>query len=395
MHGELWILFFLHGMALGMWFVPLSTVLKAHGLQDITPYAFATSAVSAFVSPLLFGAMADRHLGPVRVFRGLAVVTALAMTLVTTGIHRGWNAWLVLGLIQLQSLFLMPTWSLSTSIVLSKLTDSRREFGPIRAVATFGWMAGCWLVSALNADASTVAGFGAAATWAVLAVFTLKFTGDIPRSATGVLTLRQRFGLDALSLFHNKDHQVVFITAALFSIPMAAFYPFTPSHLKAVGLERTSAWMAVGQITEIIAMIGLARILTRYRLKWIFATGMSFGLVRYALCALDSKATLLAGVSLHGFAFTLFFITAQLYLDERVDPAWRARGQALMSLMTAGVGNLIGYLSCGGWFNACNRPEGMRWTLFWGTLAGVIAVVMGYFLVRYHGVKGQPARTTR
>jgi hypothetical protein len=33
----------------------------------------------------------------------------------------------------------------------------------------------------------------------------------------------------------------------------------------------------------------------------------------------------LAGVSLHGFAFTLFFITAQLYLDQRVDPAWRAR----------------------------------------------------------------------
>lgn len=380
-------------MALGMWFVPLSTVLDAHGLQEIKPYAFATSALAAFVSPLLFGAMADRHLGPMRVLRGLSVATALAMALATTAIHLGWNAWIVLGLIQVQALFSTPTWSISTSIVLARLTDSRREFGPIRAIATFGWMAGCGLVSVLNADASTLAGYGGSITWLALAAFTLTLKGVVPPKSNERLTLRQRFGLDALALFKKKDHQVVFITAALFSIPIAAFYPFTPSHLKAVGLERTSAWMALGQITEIIAMIGLARILTSYRLKWIFATGMTFGLIRYALCAVDTKAALLAGVTLHGFAFTLFFITAQLYLDERVDPKWRVRAQALMSLMTAGVGNLIGYLSCGWWFNVCARPDGVRWTLFWGALAGAVAVVLIYFLSRYHGVKSHPPRT--
>ena len=380
-------------MALGMWFVPLSTVLDAHGLHQIKPYAFATSALAAFVSPLLFGAMADRHLGPVRVLRGLSIATALAMALAATAIHLGWNAWLVLGLIQVHALFSTPTWSISTSIVLSRLTESRREFGPIRAVATFGWMAGCGVVSALNADASTLAGYGGSITWLALAAFTLTLKGEVPPKSTEKVTLRQRFGLDALALFKKKDHQVVFITAALFSIPIAAFYPFTPSHLKAVGLERTSAWMALGQITEIIAMIGLARILTSYRLKWIFATGMTFGLIRYVLCAFDTKASLLVGVTLHGFAFTLFFITAQLYLDERVDPRWRVRAQALMSLMTSGIGNLIGYLSCGWWFAVCARPDGMRWTLFWGTLAGAVGVVLVYFLSRYHGVKGHPQKT--
>ena len=375
-----------------MWFVPLSTVLDAHGLHQIKPYAFATSALAAFVSPLLFGAMADRHLGPVRVLRGLAVATALAMALAATAIHFRWNAWLVLALIQVHALFSTPTWSISTSIVLGRLTDSRREFGPIRAIATFGWMAGCWLVSALNADASTLAGYGGALTWLALAGFTLTLAGDAPPKSAGRLTLRQRFGLDALALFKKKDHQVVFITAALFSIPIAAFYPFTPSHLKAVGFDHTTAWMTMGQITEIIAMMGLARIFTSCRLKWIFAAGMTFGLIRYGLCALDTKGALLAGVVLHGFAFTLFFITAQLYLDERVDPAWRVRAQALMSLMTGGIGNLIGYLSCGWWFSACDRPDGMRWSLFWGTLAGAVGVVLVYFLTRYHGQKAHAPR---
>src|SRR5436190_1992061 len=122
-----------------MWIVPLSTVLDAHGLHAIKPYAFATSALAAFVSPLVFGAMADRHVSPVRVLRWLAVATAAAMTLAATGIQLGWPPWVVLGLIQLHALFSTPTWSLSTTIVLARLTEARREFGPIRAMATLGW----------------------------------------------------------------------------------------------------------------------------------------------------------------------------------------------------------------------------------------------------------------
>src|SRR5215207_6066268 len=98
---ELVALFFIQGAALGMWFVPLSTVLDAHGYHNIKPYAFACSALAAFVSPLIFGAMADRHASPVKVLRGLSFATATAMALASTSIHLEWNAWLVLGFIQL------------------------------------------------------------------------------------------------------------------------------------------------------------------------------------------------------------------------------------------------------------------------------------------------------
>src|SRR2546428_13958616 len=87
---ELTTLFFIHGAALGMWFVPLSTVLDAHGLRAIKPYAFATSALAAFVSPLIFGAMADRHASPVKVLRGLAAATAAAMALAASAIKLSW-----------------------------------------------------------------------------------------------------------------------------------------------------------------------------------------------------------------------------------------------------------------------------------------------------------------
>lgn len=383
--AELAGLFFLHGMAMGMWFVPLTTVLDAHGFAGIRPFAFATSAVAAFVSPLLFGAMADRHVGPVRVLRWLGLATAAAMTLASTAIKLHWTPGLVLVLIQLHALFAAPTWSLSTTVVLSRLADSQREFGPVRAMATLGWMVGCWLISALNADASPLAGYAGAIAWLSVWAMTFALKAVAPPKPSARLTLRQRLGLDALGLFKFPDHRAVFITAALAAIPLAAFYPFTPPNLRDLGLRHTSAWMSLGQITEIVAMFALGSLLANWRLKWIFAAGLGAALLRYIFCAVGGIPWVLAGVTLHGFAFTLFFVTAPVYLDGRVAPEWRARAQALMFLMNSGVGNLLGYLGSGWWFRICERPDGMRWSMFWSGLAGAVAVVLGYFLTTYRG----------
>jgi MFS family permease len=384
-HAELAALFFLHGMALAMWFVPLSTVLDAHGLRSIKPLAFATSALAAFVSPLIFGAMADRHAGPVVVLRWLAVSTAAAMALASTAIALGWAPWVTLVLIQVHALCSSPTWSISNTIVFSRLKDPKRQFGPLRALATLGWMSGCWLVSAFRADTSSLAGYGGSLIWLVLALFTLGLPAVEPPKAAQHLTVRERLGLDALTLLSHRDHRVVFLTVALFAIPLAAFYPFTPPQLRELGFQRTSAWMSLGQVTEVFAMFSLAGLLARWRLKWILTCGLGFGVLRFLFCALDGKAWLIAGISLHGCSFTLVFITAQIYLDERVDPAWRARGQALMSLMSTGVGNLLGYLGTGWWFMTCNRPQGPRWSLFWTGLAAAVCLVLAYFLRAYQG----------
>jgi nucleoside transporter len=386
---ELVVLFFIHAMAMGMWFVPLSAVLDAHGLHHIKPYAFATSAIAAFVSPLIFGAMADRHAAPVVVLRWLAVATAASMTLATTAIKLGWGAGTVLALIQLHALCTAPTFSISTTIVFSRLKDSRSEFGPIRAMATFGWMAGCWVISLLSADTTPLAGYTGAFVWLGVAAYTFVLPNVPPPESKVRVTLRQRMGWDALTLLKNPDHRVVFITAALFNATVAVLFPFTPPHLQELGFQRTTAWMSLAQVTEIIAMFALAGLLTRWRLKWIFVLGLSFAVVRYSLCAMNTKLSLLAGLTLHGAGFTLVLITSQIYLEQRIDPAWRARAQSLHALMTSGVGNLIGYLGTGWWFATCTTNDVTRWTVFWAGLGAAVTAVLAYFLIAYHG-RGVP-----
>lgn len=384
-YAELIGLFLLQGAALSMWFVPLSTVLEAHGLAHIRPWAFATSGVAAFVSPLLFGAMADRHASPVKVLRWLALATAIAMALASTAIRAGASPWLVLAAILLHAFCSSPTWSVASTIVFARLANAKREFGPLRAMATTGWMGGCLLVSALGADQSTLAGYGGAAMWVGVSAMTFWLPAlATPRAAAG-LTWTQRFGLDALTLLRNRDHRVVFLTTALFTIPLAGFYPYTPPHLRELGLVHTTAWMSLGQITEIVCMLALGGLLLRWRLKWIIACGLALGVVRFALSAIGTPWGLLTGVLVHGASFTLVLITAQIYLDQRVEPAWRGRAQALMTLTNSGVGNMVGYLGTGAWFAACTAGGATRWPQFWSGLTVASVAVLVFFLAAYRG----------
>lgn len=383
-YAELMILFFIQSAAMAIWFVPLGPILDAHGLHGIKSYAFAASAVAAFMSPLAFGAMADRHVAPARVLRWLAFATALILTVIATAIRNGWNAWLVLGLIQIFYIAYSPMFSVSTALVFARLEDAKREFGPIRSLATVGWMSGGLLVGLLNLDRTALVDYLGAVFWLLVVAFTFFLPAvEMPPSAEH-LSWHERLGLDALSLLKNRDTRVVFLTTTLFNIPLCAFYPYAPAHLRDLGFLHTSAWVSLAQTTEIVAMFSLGWLLLHWRLKWIFACGLAIGIVRFALSAGNTKSLLLLGIMLHGASFVLVFVTAQIYLDQRIDAAWRVRAQALLTLMNGGVGNLIGYLGTGWWFAACLRPSGESWPWFWGGLAVVVAAVLVYFLT-YRG----------
>jgi nucleoside transporter len=382
-YAELMILFFILAAGMGIWFVPLGGILDAHGLHNIKPFAFAASAIAAFISPLTFGALADRHVPPAKVLRGLSAAAGVLMALISVAIQQHCHAWFILLLIQIFYLAYSPMFSIATALVFARLADAKKEFGPIRALATLGWVAGALLVSLLALDRSTYAGYLGATVWLLVSLFTYYLPALAVPPAVEKLSWHERLGLDALTLLKNQKVRAVFFVTTLFNIPLCAFYPYAPTHLHDLGFSRTSGWMGLGQVTELIAMFSLAWLLANWRLKWIFAAGLGFGVVRFAFSALDTKAALLLGITLHGASFVLVFITAQIFLDQQIDPAWRSRAQALLTLMNGGVGNLIGYLGSGWWFSQCTSIHTTRWPLFWGGLAATVAGVLIYFLFAY------------
>lgn len=378
-------LFLIHAMALAAWMVPLTNVLDSNGLSAIKPFAYGAAALAAMTAPLFFGAMADHRIAPIRVMRALTAATSVSLALATMAIHLHWHPALVLTIILVQSLCSAPTFSISVTIVLARLPHPERQFGPIRSMGTFGWIAGCWIVSALKLDASTIAGFLSAVLWMGLSLWTLSIPAIRSTASPRHLTFRERLGLDALTLLKSPNHRGVFITAALLSIPLAAFYPYTPPHLLELGMERTSAWMTLGQMSEVMAMFAMAGLLARFRIRHVLLAGLTFSVLRFALCAMGSPATLRTGIFFHGFSYTLFFITSQIYVEKSIDPAWRARAQALFALMTGGIGSLIGYLGSGWWYRQLTPHDPSGWMHFWIGLTLAAGVAMVFFMGTYRG----------
>lgn len=371
---------------MGLWNVPLANIFAAYGRAHLVPWVLATTAIAAFISPLFVGALADQRMAPTRLLRWLAVLTGLALTLTCLSLHWKLNDGLILLCAQVQALVATPVWSITSSIIFSQLQNAKRQFGPLRAFATFGWMVGCWIVSfVIRADDSVLAGFTAAGLWLLVMSLTWTLPANPPADAQQQRTWWQILGLDALELLRHRDHRIVFITAALYCIPLAAFYPYTVLQLKELGVGHISAVMSLAQTTEILTMLLLAGLLTRFRLKWVFLSGIIICVVRYSMNAMNTQAWIMTGTTLHGFAFTLYFITTQIYLEERIDPKWRVRAQALLALLMSGVGNLLGYLGGGWWYDHC-RTEGVTdWPRFWYGETALTAAVCIFFALAYRG----------
>jgi hypothetical protein len=157
--------------------------------------------------------------------------------------------------------------------------------------------------------------------------------------------------------------------------------------LKELGVSGPTGVMTLGQITEVLVMLVLAGLMTRFRLKWVFLSGIAFGLARYLIFLLNTSTWVITGIVLHGLAYTLYFITTQIYLEDRIPAAQRARAQALLTLLSSGVGNLAGFLGSGLWLAYCEKQGGgtVPWPTFWGGLAVITGLVFIFFALFYKG----------
>ncbi len=370
-----------------MWCVPFSNILKAAGLASYIAPAFACNAIAAFVSPLLVGSLVDRGYSPVKLLRWLFWLSSLLLTATFLAIDRGWGGGVMLVGMQLHALCFSPTGSLVTTIAMAELRRPSEEFGPMRMWGTFGWIvAGCIVSWVLMADASPLAGYVAAGTGFVLGFFTYWLPVQRAGTAGAARNWKELLGLDALQLLRHPDHRTILLTVTLFGIPMAAFYPYTPLHLSALGFAHPSATMTIGQASEVAGLLLLAGLTRRIRLKWVLLGGLLFGVVRYGLFALNTPAMMLVGIALHGACFTFYNITAQVYLAERVEAVMRGRAQALFAMLMGGVSNLLGYLSTGWLFQLTGSSDGPRWSLYWSLLCVVAVMITLYFIRNYHGV---------
>lgn len=391
----LWVVFFLHGMTPGFWFPALTNILGERGLAGWVPVVFVVPPMCALISPLIGGALADQRVPADRLFAWSSVICAGLLAAAFGCLEGGWHpAWFV-GLLGLYSLVSGPSWGLLATISLTNLERGERQFPLVRVGATVGWVIGGLMTSyLLRMDTSPAAGYvGAGARLlAGMAAFLLPHTPPLGQGSSW----KSRLGLDAFQLFRQRDPCVFFLVTMLFSIPLSAFYMYGPEFLHVLGNAHPTGTMTVGQVLEVVAMLLVGTVMGRYRVKTVLLWALGMSVVRFGMSAVaginGEVIWHIAGIALHGVCYTFYFITAQVFLDRRVEPGLRGQAQGLLVMVSGGVGPLVGALVCGFLRSHCVTATGQGWAGFWAILAGMIAACFVLFALLYQGKTGDSNR---
>ncbi len=390
---------FLQYFIWGVWSVTLGTYL-AHTLNFRgTQIGFAAGAVAvgAVLSPFFVGMVADRFFATERV---LATLHLLGGVLLLLASYLTSFVPFYLALIG-YALCYMPTLALSNSLSFDHLDDPPRQFPAVRVLGTIGWIVAGLIVGQLRLEATaTPLRLGAAAS-VVLGVFALVLPHSPPHASGRPFSVRDALGLDALALMRDRSFATFLIGSFLVCVPLQFYYAFTNLYLNEIGLPEPASKMTLGQGSEVAFMLLLPWCLARLGVKRILLVGMAAWVLRFLCFSAGNPGPLAwmlyAGILLHGVCYDFFFVTGQIYVDQRASVQIRAAAQGLLAFVTFGAGWFIGSWLAGRVVDAYRTPTGHDWHAIWlvpASIAGTILVGFALlFQTTAHRTTPQPAVT--
>ena len=389
MFAVLWVVFFFQGMTPGFWVPSITNVLAELGLSWWVTLVFLVPPLCALVSPLIGGALADQRVSANRLLVWSTLIGTSALGAAFLSLGAGWHPWWFIAFLAMNSISSGPTWGLLATISLTHLPHGESRYPLVRVGATIGWVAGGLVASyVLKADASVTVGYAAVFSKLVGALVAI-WLPHTPPLGQAARSWAERLGLGAFRLLKDRDHLVFFSVTMVFSIPLTALYMFSPEFLKVLGDERPTGTMTIAQASEVVAMLVLGAMMTRFRVKTLLLWALGLCALRYGMSAVAGNNQMIAwhitGIAFHGVCYTFYFITAQVFLDRRVPPEMKGQAQGLLGMVSNGLGPLLGALLCGWLRHAVVAPDGSGWDVFWGILGAIIVLCFMAFGLFYRG----------
>jgi nucleoside transporter len=391
---KLSVMMFLEYFVWGAWYVTLGTWLGALGFSgEQIGLTYGTTALAAMISPFFVGMFADRFFATERMLAVLHLLGAGALFYASTQTSFGPLYMAVL----VHTLCYMPTLALTNSLSFRQMQEPGREFPPVRVLGTIGWIVAGLVVGTLGVEATGRPLQLAAAGAVVLAVFCLALP-HTPPHASGRVRFRDVLGLDALQLMKDRSFAVFVLGSFLVCIPLQFYYAFANPFLNAIGVTNAAGKMTMGQMSEIGFMLLMPWFFKRLGVKQLLVIGMAAWVIRYVLFAYGNNETLVwmlyLGILLHGICYDFFFVTGQIYVDQKAPPTLRAAAQGFITFVTYGVGMLIGSWLSGRVVDAyvVAGDVGHDWQSIWLVPAGMAAAVLVLFALFFRDDRAVEAR---
>ena len=396
----------------GSYLTSMGSYLAGAGLAPRIGIFYAMQGIVSIFMPTLMGIVADKFIPAQRLLglcHGIAGAAMLAVGLY--GMNAGDNVsfGILFSMYAVSVAFYMPTIALSNStayrILESNGFDTVKDFPPIRVFGTVGFICAMLFVNFMtNGEGVQYQhSYNQFIVSGVLGVTMLLYCFTLPAcpcmQASGEdQSLAERFGLNAFSLFKDRNMAIFFIFSMLlgvalqitngFANPFISHFKEVPEFAQTWGARNANALISISQVSETLGILLIPVTMRIFGIKRVMLIAMFAWVLRFGLFGAGNPGSgvwmLILSMIVYGVAFDFFNISGSLYVNQRTTGKIQNSAQGLFMLMTNGIGATVGTLSAQAVVNhfVYNAAE-PDWSAAWYVFAGYSLVVAFLFMVLF------------
>ncbi len=385
---QLMSMMFLMFFGWGAWYGQMSKYLldNLHATGDQVGNAYTTFAIASIFAPFFVGLISDRFFAAQKVMGFLNILGGVILYFLSLERDPEAFFWYILA----YTLCFAPNLALSNSIAMNQMSNPEKEFPSIRVTGTIAWIVVTNIIG-FYALGDKVAIFEIAMyTSFLLGIYSFTLPNTPPKGDKNA-SVAQILGLDALKLFKDRSFLIFFISSILICIPLSFYYAMANPSLTDSHMSNVENKMSLGQASEVIFMLLIPIAFTRLGVKKMLVVGLVAWIVRF-LCfgygdGISSEWILYIGIILHGVCYDFFFVTGQIYTDQKAGEKIKNSAQGLITFATYGIGMGIGSKLSGIVLDYYTVNEVKNWQAVWMVPAAIAGVVLLLFVFFFNEKK--------
>jgi NHS family nucleoside permease-like MFS transporter/NHS family xanthosine MFS transporter len=392
----------------GAYLTSMGSYLASVGLATKIGLFYALQGIVSIFMPTLMGIVADKWIPAQKLLgisHGISAIGMLGAGFYGMAAGTGVSFAAMFSLYTIGAAFYMPTIALSNSVAYNILEkngfDTVKAFPPIRVFGTVGFIAAMLFVNFVSIDGVQFQNsYNQFITSGVLGLLMLVYCFTLPNcpcsaSSDEKQTIAERFGLNAFSLFKDKQMAIFFIFSMLlgvalqitngFANPFISHFKDVPAFADTWGARNANALISISQVSETLGILLIPVAMRLFGIKKVMLIAMFAWVLRFGLFGAGDPGAgvwmLILSMLVYGVAFDFFNISGSLYVNSRTSGKIQNSAQGLFMLMTNGIGATIGTLSAQAVVNHfVFNAENPNWNAAWYIFAGYALVVAILFM---------------
>ena len=295
----------------------------------------AIRSVALILTPLIWGAMADRF----GIRRPIFILCSFVSTFIWAFYLYTTDFWTMLIITVFYGIFYSPIISFLEAFTMDVLGTRKKSYGRVR-----GWGSIAFIITVIVLGKIIDL-------YSIEIILILIFFGSLAQALISIkipdiqIKKQTSFSSNAKALL--KRHVIVFLFCAfLMLVSHGTYYGFYSIHLENLGFGKTFigiSW-ALASIAEIIVMIKSDSLFKHFSIDNVLFFSFMVAVFRWlAMSFVTSAAGILFLQLFHAVTYAMFHVSSILYIDSLTPDEAKTLGQSVNNAVTYGLGLMVGF----------------------------------------------------